>query len=99
MPEAHFPRISLLRLSEKGTSKSPSEDLAAIRSAKWTEKPLLGDPLGSAGSVSETFRTVSLGSSVNKGTARTPSTLSLGARSLPKIRERTALARLPWLLA
>jgi hypothetical protein len=47
------------RLSEKGTSNSPSEDLAAIRSAKWTEKPLPGGPLGSAGSVSETFRTVS----------------------------------------
>ena len=56
-----------LRLSEKGTSNGPSEDLAAIRSAKWTEKPLLGDPLGSAGGASETFRTVSLGSSVNKG--------------------------------
>jgi len=27
----------LERLSEKGTSNGPSEDLAAIRSAKWTE--------------------------------------------------------------
>ena len=60
-PVCGFPRIRLLRLSEKGTSNSPSENLAAIRSAKWTEKPLLGDPLGSAGSVSETFRTVSEG--------------------------------------
>src|SRR5215204_2574405 len=67
----HYPthpfRTVSERLSEKGTSNSPSEDLAAIRSAKWTEKPLLGDPLGSAGSVSETFRTVSLGDSVNNG--------------------------------
>ncbi len=56
-----LPRISALRLSEKGTSNGPSEDLAAIRSAKWTEKPFLGGPLGYAGSASETFRTVSLG--------------------------------------
>src|SRR5215207_6185745 len=49
------------RLSEKSTSNGPSEDLAAIRSAKWTEKPFLGGPLGYAGSASETFRTVSEG--------------------------------------
>ncbi len=59
--EYGFPRILALRLSEKGTSNGPSEDLAAIRSAKWTEKPFLGGPLGYAGSASETFRTVSLG--------------------------------------
>ena len=47
------------RLSEKGTSNGPSEDLAAIRRPKWTEMPLLGGPLGYAGSASETFRTVS----------------------------------------
>src|SRR5215217_4676375 len=32
-----------------------------------------------------------LGSSVNKGTARTPSTLSLGARSLPKKKKSVLL--------
>jgi hypothetical protein len=40
-----FPRISHARLSEKGTSNSPSEDLAAIRSTKWAEKYLLGRPV------------------------------------------------------
>src|SRR5215207_4744249 len=35
------------------------------------------------------FRTVSLGFSVNKDIARTPSARSLGARSLPKKRHRT----------
>ena len=51
-----------MRLSEKGTSNGPSEDLAAtIRSTKWTKKLLLGGPLGYAGSAYETFRTVSVG--------------------------------------
>jgi len=44
---AHYlysPRIRE-RLSEKSASNGPSEDLAAIRSTKWTEKPLLGGPV------------------------------------------------------
>jgi hypothetical protein len=75
---AIFQTVSL-RLSEKGTSNSPSEDLAAIRSTKWTEKLLLGGPLGYAGSASETFRTVSLGSSGNRSTG---STLTISAGSI-----------------
>ena len=49
----------LERLSEKGTSNALIVDLAGIRRAKWTEKPLFGDPQGYAASASEAFRTVS----------------------------------------
>jgi hypothetical protein len=34
-------------------------DLAAIRRAKWTEKPTFDDPQGYAAGASEAFRTVS----------------------------------------
>jgi hypothetical protein len=47
------------RLSEKGTSNAPIVDLAGLRRAKWTGKPLCGDLQGYAASASEAFRTVS----------------------------------------
>jgi hypothetical protein len=34
--------------------------LARMRQAKWTEKPLCGDPRGQTASASEAFRIVSL---------------------------------------
>src|SRR5215211_5507075 len=67
--ESGFPRMILLRLSEKGTSNGPSEDLVPIRSTKWPEEPLLGSPSGCAGSASETFRTVSLGNPLSGDSA------------------------------
>ena len=62
-----FPRIYLLRLSEKGTSNALLVDLADIRRMKWTERPLFVDPQSYAISVFEAFRTVSLGILVNRG--------------------------------
>jgi hypothetical protein len=48
-------------LSEKGASNAPIVDLAGLRRAKWTGKPLCGDLQGYAASASEAFRTVSEG--------------------------------------
>jgi hypothetical protein len=45
-------------------------DSASIRRAKWAEKSLLGVLWGYAIDVSEAFRTVSLGTRVNKGKKR-----------------------------
>ena len=43
-----------------GASNAQPINLARMRQAKWTEKPLCGDPRGKTASASEAFRTVSL---------------------------------------
>jgi hypothetical protein len=60
-------RTPLLETVRKGgTSNAPSGHLARIRRPKRVEKYRFGGPEGYVAGASETFRTVSLGNSVNK---------------------------------
>jgi len=52
-------KVEVERLSEKGASNAPIVDLAGLRRAKSTGKPLCGDLQGYAASASDAFRTVS----------------------------------------
>jgi hypothetical protein len=49
-----------------GTSNAPSMDLASMRRKKWAERPLFGVLLDHAAGAFGTFRTVSLGTWVNR---------------------------------
>src|SRR5918994_7487700 len=46
---------------KRGASNAQPINLARMRQAKWTEKPLCGDSRGQTASASEAFRTVSEG--------------------------------------
>src|SRR5918994_4336501 len=49
---------------KRGASNAQPINLARMRQAKWTEKPLCGDSRGQTASASEAFRTVSPGSAL-----------------------------------
>jgi hypothetical protein len=88
--QAKFAEFTFRDCPKRGTSNAPSMDLASMRRKKWAERPLFGVLLDHAAGAFGTFRTVSPGTSVNKGKREGRSE---AAPALPRVGEAFLLPR------
>src|SRR5215211_2861363 len=69
---ANFRECGFRNCPKRGMSNAPTVNLAGIRRGRWTEKLFFGGRQGYVAGASETFRTVSPGTWVNRGLASLP---------------------------